>query len=134
MLYKNNFKEINWTKSESCYVRYLMGAYIKACILTFPPSMEYQLNNSLTKKLMSKDLLRRRIIIQNDIYQEDADISKNKICRRSGGSREYVPFVVSNFLCEWIWSPLIYMSSSYFSPIITNSLAYIKMNSFPYII
>ena len=66
---KKYFKGRNGMKEERHYDRYVMGDYIKACIVNVPPEMRYQLEKFLTRKLMIKDILWRRSIIQNDHYQ-----------------------------------------------------------------
>ena len=88
MLYKKEFKGgVVGAKAARHYYRSVMGGDINTCIVTIPPEMRCQLGYFLTKKLMSKELLQRRMIIQNDRYQKDVDISANNLCMRSSGSR-----------------------------------------------
>ena len=131
-LCKKEFKGSNRKKLARHYIRYVLGANIKYCSATYPPEMRYQTNNLPTKKQINKQLIIRRRIIDNDHYQEDVKSYTNNIFRRFSGLRWDTPSIGYNASVEWIWPPLIPVYSSSFSPIITTSLGYFKMNFFPY--
>ena len=79
MLIKKDFKGRNGKKATRHYDRYVMGADIKACILTVPTDIRFQLSFFLTNKRMNNDFLQRRMIIHNDCYLEDVDSSTKNI-------------------------------------------------------
>ena len=81
---------------------------------------------------MRKDLLQRRMIIQNDHYLEDVDSSANNLFRRSSGPRAYAASIGFNESGEWSWLPQILMYSYYLLKIITTFLVYSEMNHFLY--
>ena len=94
--------------------------------------MRFQLSYFLTKKIMSKYLLHRSMIIQNDHYIEDMDSSAKKLFVRSSVSRGYATSIGYNASGEWIWYLIIPMSDSSLFTTITTFLAYIEMNHFTY--
>ena len=96
--------------------------------------MRCQLSYFLTKKQMSKDVLQIRMIINNDCYIEDVESSAKKFSVRSSNPRVDAASIGSNASGEWIWSPLIPVSYSFFFPIVTHFLAYFEMNRFTYTI
>ena len=57
--------ESNGGNVGSHYFRSVMEYNIKARIVTFPPAVRFQLSHFLTKKIMIKDILQRRMIIKN---------------------------------------------------------------------
>ena len=56
-----------------------MGSDNKACIVTVPQVIRFQLSYFLTKKRTIKNILQRRVIIQNDLYPEDVESYTNNL-------------------------------------------------------
>ena len=81
---------------------------------------------------MNKSLMQTIRIIHNYCYQEYLESSGKKLFRSLSDPIGDVTSIGYNSSVDWIWSPLIPMSSYYLSPIIPTSLAYIEMNNVPY--